>query len=1463
MAGTTVAARLPKEVAFHAMVAEAAANGIAKHQTFSMDHLLEHHLPAILLEMPEVVADTAHAIHVVETLHVHIDKPVAKTDGGFYSDIDPWTAQLTKNTYANPVLVDVRHSVFLNSPEGKEMGWEAMDARATDAHVRAIEAGRAHGDGRVGGGGTGTPVPPASCPAGTTGDAGAERPRQARRRVPLDAQQTEWRLAQETTYRQVNQFFMPTMTQSIGCRTKDLAPLNPNARYDVPGYFIPKGTAKVIQTQKRLHSNRHYIFPASSSRWSWTCEIRACHAGKIRSTSTLRIHVRCGAHGTGILQAGVEMPYFDKSIPLLAVCRVLGFEDAEAAATCAATGGVLSGRTPIPPGCWWDCAPVHATRKWVLALLRDEASLHPEFPKFEDMPRSSILQWMTEYGAAGRKLPADRAKYAAHLMANEFLPQMGLHSTPEVLARKAQYVGMLLRELADVAREISRPDDRDHAGNRQYDTAGVLCATLARQHYRSFQKKLASEIRRFADRNRFVNIVELCAMKRTSDGFTYALSTGNWGMAKGGSTQTGITQVLGRNNLVASKSHVRRVDAPLRREGKQAKPRQLHVSGFGHMCPAETPEGPACGLVEQMAQGAWITHGHDTVKLVQRTCRELVGVLIPLVDVSTCTGDGARLRPRASIRSPEFRAAKPMALDHPPEDWAPILAALGDTDAVLCRLGPDVTRVLVNGMLVGFVADGEAAAGALRAARRAGHLPFDVAVEEHQSRGILSVTGEAGGMRRPLYVLDPDGGLGRVARLHAECATEAPEVFWVRLLAAGVVEYLSKHEEENALVLERACTPVQLHAPLEDHTHCEIHPQMMLGIAAGLIPFSEHNQAPRTSYYASMCKQTAGCPPPDMQSTNGMRAWYVQHPLVPTWAASIHGLCDMPMGTNTWVAVAAPGGENQEDSLYVNEDSRNRGMFACTITRTITEDCQTGTGADAQQFGRPDPTCLGPKSGNFGKLNASGFVSPGSHVRGGDAIVGRTMVVNELGCVKRGTVKRDQSVILPQRTPTMHVDAVVRTTGRDGKDIVAITAHHVVELGTGDKVTSAHGQKGVVGAVRPGRLMPYTVDGMRPDIVINPHALPSRMTIGQLMESAMGIVCAERGELADGTPFNGTRAEDIGALLATYGFQSTGQHVMYDGATGERIQHELFFGCTYYQRVKQMAADKCHARARGPIDNKTRQPTEGKSKEGGFRMGDMERDCVAAYGAADILRDRFLEQSDYARIPHCTTCGSIAMPQAPAEERVFVANRNEHAGYCLNCRTAGTVVNVQMPYATKLLRQEAAAQHMRLQPTIDVRPELNPYTTAAVGVRRADPAQELQFLQPTVVQPRRQRRQEPKRRRIDTTLEADPWEGVSTPAPLPFHTDWEDGSDEDADGVGTPGSPTYSTDTAGTPSQYPPSPTYSTDTGGDASVGYAPSSPTYSSAGSDIMDDGDAGWQNGPLVFLPSQTGGNVHAPPV
>jgi DNA-directed RNA polymerase II subunit RPB2 len=1332
---------LEEEVVFAALKSCNAYTGPAQHQLESYERLVTQDLPRILSENSEFVAETRNSIHVIQYKRVHVNRPVARSDGGFFQWIDDNVARTTRHTLASPIAVDVEYKMFSNAEASRTTLWETIDPLTVDREIEILELKRKKQDWSHLVSKAESAAPPAKGRRRVTGngvignDLTAAPPATAQKQgastAATTAPERQWTLREKRTFRQIVQFQLPTMVKA---RTDgEQVSLAPNARYDPGGYFVVKGSEKVVIPQKHLQINKCFVFSAPKGPWPWTAEIRACSA-KLRSTSTLRVNLKCGARGSGPLRAAVQMPYIgtpsSMQIPLMAICMLLGFKSAEQVATSVATGGVVSGLSDIPPGSLWDTHDVKTTRLWVLSLLRDDAN------DFEKKTPDEVMLWIGEHGTL-KKHPNDRRLYVKHLMANEFLPQIGLLYTPEILARKAQFFAFMLWRLAQTARGFQEPDDRDHAGNKQYDLVGMLIGLLMRQQFRAFRKRVQGDVRRCAEQGRVVAVPEMMSLKRMTDALIFAMATGTFSMKKAASTATGVAQMLTRLNLTATVSHLRRLNTPLKREGKQARPRHIHTSLWGLECPAETPEGPPCGLVGQMAQCVVFCHGHPAARLLKQTASVLGEALFPLLqDDKLVSGATALLPTRPSYLSPSdvvsnylSVAGSLAALNLQGKEWAAVRERQAAADRRMFKEAPDVVRVVVNGVLLGFVSDGKAAAKCLRLGRRARRLPFDVAVELFEGQGVLTVTGEAGGRRRALFVLDRRRGLEGVARAWERHRRQPAEAFWRALLMEGHVEYVSKYEEENLLVLQTPTGGCQLHEPLEEYTHCEIHPSTILGVAAAMIPFSDFNQAPRTTYFAAMSKQIAGNPGPETPYTNGLRLMYPQESLVSTWAQLIYGTATLGSSQNVWVAVLADGGQNQEDSLYVNGDSAARGAFACFVIKNHTEDCQAGTAADSQRFERPGPHVIGRKTGSYDKLGPDGIAPPGTYIQGGDVVIGKTMFANEIMCPRRSVVSRDQSYQLHPRENPMGIDSVRRCRGRDDKDLVTVQMHTARFLQVGDKLTSAHGQKGVTGCIKPAREMPWTESGIVADVLLNPHAEPSRMTIGQPIESGVGLLCARHGCIGDGTPFRkpGQSPEEfvtsLNKDLLANGFDCMGDQVMYKGETGERIRARIFFGPVAYFRVKQMVDDKHHARARGPVHMTTQQPTEGRSKDGGLRIGEMERDCIQSHGAASVCTDRLFYSSDYAEVPICKTCNLLAMPRAPADRKDLVVGMNEHAGYCLNCKKAGSVFMTPMPYITKLLSLELMAMHIRPEIVVETNPRVQGAAAPKKSslVKRVDP----------------------------------------------------------------------------------------------------------------------------------------------
>ena len=501
---------------------------------------------------------------------------------------------------------------------------------------------------------------------------------------------------------------------------------------------------------------------------------------------------------------------------------------------------------------------------------------------------------------------------------------------------------------------------------------------------------------------------------------------------------------------------------------------------------------------------------------------------------------------------------------------------------------------------------------------------------------------------------------------------------WEDVVKNGLVEYLDASEEENAYVA------VSLDKVAPEHTHSEIATFTILGICASTIPYPEHNQSPRNSYQAAMAKQALGIYGTNFQNRVDSRSHilhYPQAPLVETELMEVMGYKQRPTGQNCIVAVLSFEGYNMEDAIIFNKASIERGLARSTFFRIYEAECRQYLGGLKDKFTVPEPGTRGYRGEQYYRLlEPDGIISLESTVAGGDVLIGRISPPRFLEEYKEFEVKgpsmRDTSADM-RPSENGVVDAIFITESGEGSKLVKVRVRdqRIPELG--DKFASRHGQKGVIGLIVPQEDMPFTDEGMVPDLIINPHAIPSRMTIGQFIESLSGKYAAARGKPVDGTPFTNEGPTEVRNNLVKLGFSHTGSEVFYNGASGEKFVADVFVGVVYYQKLHHMVADKIHARARGQVQMLTRQPTEGRARGGGLRFGEMERDCLIGHGAAMLLRDRLLEESDKYTLYICENCGQIAFYDM--KQRKYV---------CKICDEKAKVSPVIVSYAFKLLLQE-------------------------------------------------------------------------------------------------------------------------------------------------------------------------------
>jgi len=522
------------------------------------------------------------------------------------------------------------------------------------------------------------------------------------------------------------------------------------------------------------------------------------------------------------------------------------------------------------------------------------------------------------------------------------------------------------------------------------------------------------------------------------------------------------------------------------------------------------------------------------------------------------------------------------------------------------------------------------------------------------------------------------------------------ELSWNDLLTnckipESVMEYIDP-EEQNYAMIAMKCKDDYLQDVNQkfNYTHCEIHPSTIFGVLASCIPYPEHNQAPRNTYQTAMGKQAMGVYATNYDQRMDKTAYvlnYPSRPLVDTRLMNFIKLNNIPSGTQIHVAIMSHTGYNQEDSVLVNKGSLDRGLFLATIYHTEKDEDKNIIRDEIIRC-KPDISkTKGIKFGNYDKLNTDGFIPENTLVENRDIIIAKTIPIKENRNDPTKTIKyEDQSKTFRTMEDT-YIDKNYTGRNGDGYNFAKVRVRTLRKPVFGDKFSSRHGQKGTCGNIIPEEDMPFTKDGIRPDIIINPHAIPSRMTIGQLKETLLGKVLLELGLFGDGTSFGNLDVKTISQELQKLGYESYGNELLYNGLTGEQLETNIFIGPVFYQRLKHMVNDKQHSRSIGPMVNLTRQPAEGRSRDGGFRIGEMERDVMIAHGMSKFCRERLYDVSDKYTAHVCRKCGMLVSYNDGDKNRMY-ASADFTIHLCKNCDNKTDFAKVDIPYAYKLMSQE-------------------------------------------------------------------------------------------------------------------------------------------------------------------------------
>jgi DNA-directed RNA polymerase II subunit RPB2 len=1012
-------------------------------------------------------------------------------------------------------------------------------------------------------------------------------------------------------------------------------------RNDYGGYFIINGNEKVVISQDRIAENKTYVFHSNkSTMYSHVAEIRSVQENKfgVPKTTTLRLSSKASQFGRHIR---VNIHHVRQDIPLFVLFKALGIENDKAITR------MIVHDLDDPVG--------KLVMQELIGSMDEASSITCSRDALEYLSKHLFAHGHPRELASN---PAYRISIVRNVLQKEFLPHTGAG-----FPKKALYLGYMVNKLLRCFLGINELDDRDSYINKRIDTPGVCMANLFRQHYgrvvkyvrNMVQKEINSDAWRAT--GRFINVMnrhniyKIIKPTVIESGLKYGLATGNWGM-KSARMRQGVAQVLNRMTYMATLSHLRRVNTPIEKTGKLVQPRKLHPTQWGVICPSETPEGQSIGLVKNLTITATVTIASNS-EFVHVQLRELG--MLPFTDMNSFD----------------------------------------------LRLFCGGTKVFVNGDIVGVHLAPSSLDAGLRRLKRCGVISVHTSIAWYVMRNEMYVSTEGGRCIRPLYIMNDDGTV-RLDSGVADAYDKGIRTKWSDLVLEeppsspssgdeklAVIEYLDVEEMncsmiaiDYANVVSPGYGPRMAKPPR--FSHVEVDPCLMLGAMAGSIPFSDHNQAPRNTYQSAMGKQAVGLYATNFRNRFDTMAFvlnYPQQPLVATQIAKIINCDRAQSGINAIVAIQCYTGFNQEDSIIVNQSAIDRGLFSSTFYRTYREQKNKNhSSGEEEVFGRPDPAITrNIKPYNYGKLTKEGFVPENAYVTSGDVIIGKSMPQKTGSTVQY----KDTSVVL-KNNECAFIDKnafdnrYFTNVNGDGYAFCKVRTRMERIPAIGDKFSSRHGQKGTVGIVYRSQDMPFTSSGIVPDIIVNTHAIPSRMTVGQLMECVMGKACCATGAYGDATPFTGVSEGDIKTELQRCGMEKNGDEVMYNSRTGGQIPTAIFIGPTYYQRLKHMVEDKIHSRSNnGPVVTLTRQPAEGRARDGGLRLGEMEIECNWAHGIMHFLKERFMECSDNYRMFVCKRCGMMA-----------VANPDKNKFNCNACRNVTHFSEVRVPYAFKLLLQE-------------------------------------------------------------------------------------------------------------------------------------------------------------------------------
>jgi len=681
--------------------------------------------------------------------------------------------------------------------------------------------------------------------------------------------------------------------------------------------------------------------------------------------------------------------------------------------------------------------------------------------------------------------------------------------------------------------------------------------------------------------------------------------------------RSGVTQNMQKTNYLDTISQLQRVSSMLASDQENFMARTLHPTHYGRFCPIETPEGTEIGLRKNLA-------------ILSRVSTEV------------------KLDENKFLKELERSGLDPIGLE-----------------------GKDV---FFNGKFIGMVKEAKKFVDQLRERRRDNELPEQMNIRDYSDFQTILISTERGRALRPLIIVE--NGSPKLNNEHL-IQLEQRELTWEELVKQGVIEYLDASEEENALI---ALYKEEVTA---EHTHLEIDTIDLFGVVTALTPYANHNSCSKLIKGSKSYKQSLGVYAANYHCRLDTDVSILQYPQKPIVKSIIYDtLNTYPAGQNLIVAIMTHEGYNMEDALVFNQGSLDRGVGRSFYYRPYSAVEMNYAGGLKDEIVIPEKDTTGYRiESSYGFLENDGVIYPEAELTDGEVLIGKTSPPKFLSEAREISVKtKKESSVALRKEQKGTVDAVFITEDYEGNKIVQVRTRdqRIPELG--DKYATPHGQKGVIGMIVPEEDVPFTSNGLRPDVLFNPHGLPSRMSVGYLLELLAGKVGCIKGETIEGTPFSGVGKKDLEAQMNKLGFRYDGKETMYNGVTGERMTAKIFVGSLYYLKLKYMVGNRVHGRASGKVALLTRQPIEGRSRGGALRLGEMEQQALVAHGASLLLKERY--DSDKVVLHICSECGSIGL-EDNIRDKIM----------CPICNSE-TIEPVEVSYAFKLLLEELQGLHI-------------------------------------------------------------------------------------------------------------------------------------------------------------------------